>query len=526
MNQPSASGVDEAALPAHAAQPGVEHPSAVAECASNAAALPATGEASAPALAPTPQSTTEPAPPQPHRLVLRNLAHDVGTALWLFLPVAGAAQRRPFRCDPRVVALALVFVLALSLLGDYAAAASRGGREPLFNIWGLHVLATRLVATAVALFLVAVAAKRLVLLLPLLSGWLAVEVIAAALAPLLAAAHPLAGQLFATVCAVVVGRIVWRELDIRAARRAIAGVVAGGAVWGMVAALPAIALFRSPPDGVRSPPLDIESTYVRQAELVENALAGVRESAPDVEETYFVGFASYARQNVFENEVRHVEALFRERFDADGRMALLINSRETLKELPLANGHNLAAVLRGVAAKMGEEDVLFLHMTSHGSRDHEFSVDFANLRLHDLSAEEIGTIVAEAGLPWRVIVVAACFSGGYIEPLKSPRALVMTASRADRMSFGCEHGREYTYFGEALYRDSVVDGDFVAAFEKARGIVAAREQREEHKPSEPQIWIGEEMARKLAERAGSPLAGALEGPGGALKPQAGALEAP
>ena len=436
----------------------------------------------------------------PHRLALRNLAHDVGVTLLLFLPMPGAGRQRSFSGDPRAIALAIPCVLALSMLGDYADAAHRGSGEPLFDIWGLHVLTTRLAALAAALFLVAVVAKRPHCLAPLLSGWLAVEMLAATVVPLLAAAHHLAGQVFTAACVIVVGRIAWRELRIALPRRAIAALTAGGAAWAVSVGLPAVALFRGLPERSSSPPVDIERTYVRQDELVRDALAAVRPSIPEVEETYFVGFASYAPQNVFENEVRHVEALFREELGAEGRVALLINSRETIDELPLANGHNLAAVLRGVGAKMGPEDMLFLHMTSHGSRDHEFVVDFANLRLHDLSAKEIGAIVTAANLPWRVVVVAACFSGGYIDELKSPRALVMTASREDRMSFGCEHGREYTYFGEAFYRDSVVDGDFVAAFEKARGIVEARERREEREPSEPQIWIGDEMARKLAGR--------------------------
>lgn len=435
---------------------------------------------------------------RPHRLVLRNLAHDVRVVLWLFLPFPQAARKRPLSGDPRVVALGLAFVLALALLADYADAAGRGSRTPLFNIWGMHVLATRLAAEAAALFLVAVAVKRPGRLVPLLCGLFAVEIVAVVGVPLLAGAHRLAGQIFAAACMVVVARIAWRELDVDNRQRAVAALAAGAAIWGVVAGLPTIGTFRSPPDRARPPPLDIERTYVRQGELVDNALAAVRPSTPDVEETYFVGFASYAGQNVFKNEVRHIAALFRERFGAEGRSALLINSRSTVRELPLANAHNLAAVLRGFAAKMGPEDTLFLHMTSHGSRDHEFSVDFANLRLHDLSAEEIGAIVAEAELPWRVIVVAACFSGGYIDALKSPRALVMTASRADRESFGCEHGREYTYFGEAFYRDSLTDGDFVAAFHKARRIVEARERREDRKPSEPRIWIGDAMARKLA----------------------------
>ena len=81
---------------------------------------------------------------------------------------------------------------------------------------------------------------------------------------------------------------------------------------------------------------------------------------------------------------------------------------------------------------------------------------------------------------------------------------MLTASSADAVSFGCEHGREYTYFGEALYRDSLVDDDYVGAFERAREIVAEREAQEELDASEPQIWIGEAMAEKLSGSASSP----------------------
>ena len=126
---------------------------------------------------------------------------------------------------------------------------------------------------------------------------------------------------------------------------------------------------------------------------------------------------------------------------------LLINSRSTVDELPLANGPNLATVLEGMAARMGPEDLLFLHITTHGSRKHRLSVSFENLGPNDLSAEEVGDIVDGAGLPWRVVVVSACFSGGLIKALKSPRAMVISAASAKRTSFGCESGREYTYFG-------------------------------------------------------------------------------
>ncbi|MCE2425889.1 MAG: hypothetical protein J4F45_12470 [Pseudomonadales bacterium] len=243
--------------------------------------------------------------------------------------------------------------------------------------------------------------------------------------------------------------------------------------------------------------LDIESIYYAQAGLVKSALAGVQPSRKGVPEIYFVGFAPDDAEDVFENEVKHVEALFRRSLGADGRTVLLVNSRNTVDELPLANGPNLTTVLEGLADRMGAEDLLFLHITTHGSRAHWLSVSFERLGLNDLSARKVGEIVNGAGLPWRVVVVSACFSGGFIKPLKSPRAMVITAANSRRTSFGCENGREYTYFGAAFYRDSLIDADFRAAFKRAVPLVRAWEKEQDHKHSKPQVWVGKEIAKKL-----------------------------
>ena len=440
-----------------------------------------------------------------HRLALRNFAHNVGLALRLFLPLEpprrGAPElRRQFSLDARAIVWGAAFVLTFIAVGDFAAA-WRADRPPTLNIWGAHALATRLLVAVAVLFLLALTARRLDRIVPLLAGYMALEAIAAAIGPLLGVAHPAAAKGFGLASCMVLGRIVWRELPLSPPRRLLAAMAAGAVVWGLLVTLPPIPLFRTP-HARPEPQLDIERVYMRQEALVRAALELVRPSEADVEEFFFVGFASYAPQDVFENEARHVATLFADQLKARDRAILLVNSRATVDELPLANGHNLAAVLRGVAGKMGPEDVLFLHMTSHGSADHEFAVHFNELNLNDLAAAELGAIVNDAAAPWRVVVVSACYSGGYIDALKAPRAMVITASRADRASFGCEHGREYTYFGEAFYRDSVHQGgatniDFVAAFENARRIVADRERREDRKPSEPQLWIGAEMAAKL-----------------------------
>ena len=306
----------------------------------------------------------------------------------------------------------------------------------------------------------------------------------------------IAERVLAYTVAAVAARVVFRELDVTRVRRTVAAFAALVALAGLVACRgPSVPMVVAP--SPKRPPLDIETLYYDQPRLVEAALADVLASQDGVPETYFVGFASSAKEDVFENEVKHVESLFRERLGAEGRTAILVNSRNTMDKLPLANGPNLEAVLEGVARKMGPEDLLFLHMTSHGSKDHKFSVLFESMRLNDLSAKRLGEIVNGADLPWRVVVVSACFSGGYIEDLKSPRAMIITAASADRTSFGCENGREYTYFGEAYYRDSLTDADYRAAFERAVPLVREREESKGYKHSEPQIWMGEEIVDKL-----------------------------
>ena len=89
----------------------------------------------------------------------------------------------------------------------------------------------------------------------------------------------------------------------------------------------------------------------------------------------------------------------------------------------------------------------------------------------------------------KIVVVSACYSGGFIEPLKNDHTLVITASRPDRVSFGCSEEADFTYFGDALFAQALTQtDDLQVAFEQASAIVAQREQAENFEPSEPQMW--------------------------------------
>ena len=95
-----------------------------------------------------------------------------------------------------------------------------------------------------------------------------------------------------------------------------------------------------------------------------------------------------------------------------------------------------------------------------------------------LSAATLAEVLEESGIRWRVIVVSACYSGAFIEPLADNHTIVITAAAKNRTSFGCSDERDLTYFGEAFYRDALPGStDLRAAFEAARRRSPAREGR-------------------------------------------------
>ena len=123
--------------------------------------------------------------------------------------------------------------------------------------------------------------------------------------------------------------------------------------------------------------------------------------------------------------------------------------------------------------------MLFLALSSHGSKDGEGSVSNGMLALNNLSADDLATALRESGIKWKVIVVSACYAGKFIEPLRDDNTIVIAAAAADRTSFGCSDDRDLTYFGEAFYRDALpTASDLEAAFQKASTEIAARERAE------------------------------------------------
>jgi hypothetical protein len=256
----------------------------------------------------------------------------------------------------------------------------------------------------------------------------------------------------------------------------------------------------------QSAALTDERLFHQQGQIIERDLAAIDAGRSGVAELYFVGFAPDGSQEVFLNEMRFVKGLFDERFGAAGRSIALASSETALDQLAIASTTNLARALGRVGKAMNaDEDVLFLYITAHGDREHRLSASQPPLDLASLTPTALARMLQDSGIRYRVVVVSACYAGGFIEPLRDDNTIVITAAAQDRASFGCEEGRDFTYFGEAYFRDALAKTrSFTEAFEIARKIVAQREQAEKLEPSLPQMWVGPAIAARLKDLGEQP----------------------
>jgi hypothetical protein len=254
---------------------------------------------------------------------------------------------------------------------------------------------------------------------------------------------------------------------------------------------------------------DAEALLSRQAEMLRKSIEAVRAQTPGKIDLFTVGFAGDGSEKVFRNEVEYFDSLMSKRFDANARTLSLINSPDTLDRVPLATLTNLRAALAGVGARMDtSEDVLFLFLTSHGSRSHELYVNLDPLPLKQITPKDLRAALDDSGIQWRVIVVSACYSGGFVDALRDTRTLVITAARADRTSFGCGSDSKITWFGKAYLTEALNEtNDFEHAFELASRQIREWELADSETASVPQIADGWAIRKHLASwRATLPVA--------------------
>ncbi len=225
---------------------------------------------------------------------------------------------------------------------------------------------------------------------------------------------------------------------------------------------------------------NIELVLYNQSALLARRLADLRPRRADAINLYLLEVAGDGSQEVFRREVDFVQAQFDARFGTRGHSIQLINSRNTVAQAPLATVTSIRRAVAAIAARMDRErDILFVYLTSHGSRDHRLLLDLQGMTLPPLAAEELGRILRDSAIRWKVVVVSACYGGGFIEPLDDGHTLILAAARRDRRSFGCSDDNDFTYFGRAYFEQALPAAhSFEDAFARARVLIDEWEERD------------------------------------------------
>ena len=247
-----------------------------------------------------------------------------------------------------------------------------------------------------------------------------------------------------------------------------------------------------------------QAVFERQQDLMDQALAAVQPARPGRINVYSLVFAPYA-QDVFLREGRLVDSVLRERFGAQDHSVLLVNHPDTAETLPWATPENLLQSLDTLSQAMDRErDVLVLYLASHGGDDFQLAAQNPPLSVDPLTPLDLRRALDQAGLRNVVIVISACFSGGWVTPLATPTTLVMTAADATHTSFGCGSRSELTFFGRALFDEELRHSySLEDAFHAAVPRIQKREVEagKDDGFSNPQISVGAQLRPVLAALA-------------------------
>jgi hypothetical protein len=254
-----------------------------------------------------------------------------------------------------------------------------------------------------------------------------------------------------------------------------------------------------------------DSTYVRNRRAIEEVVSlvhgedALKPGVAGVEEMYFLGLAGWGREDVFLNEVTSVRQRFDDRFGTEGRSLTLINAPDGGVHAP-ASEASLRHALAAFGSRMNvDEDVMVLYLTSHGGREGlalaRSGPPLDLVPWSTLSPAAVRSALDEARIGWRVVIVAGCETGVFVDALQDEHTVVATAAARDRVSYGCGMGRASTEYGARFLSATSARGATLLGALELSQEMSPDELRRVFVPSLPRLSIGRAIETKLGRMA-------------------------
>ena len=203
------------------------------------------------------------------------------------------------------------------------------------------------------------------------------------------------------------------------------------------------------------------------------------------------GFAMHSQSKAFRNDVLTAEKAVLA-IDPNAIVFKLDNpAAGQSADWPYATVENIELVLRKVSALARPEDKVVVLLATHGNVD-VLGINFANKNYPYIGSRWLGQALEGLGGKPTLVLLSACYSGSFVEPLSRPDRIILTAAARDRNSFGCEFHSTNTHFVDALLNQpSILNSSIVQLMEQARIDIVQRERKMNlSPPSSPQIAVG------------------------------------
>lgn len=198
------------------------------------------------------------------------------------------------------------------------------------------------------------------------------------------------------------------------------------------------------------------------------------------------------QQPVFDDATRDLARRLRANgVPAQNIHRLSADRAELRRGIEPATAENLLRRIASLRARPG--DHCFVFLTSHGEYNQGLWLAQSRRSLHP--GELARALAKGCATAPTVVVVSSCYSGGFAAgPMLAPNRILLTASRRDRPSFGCQVERTYSFFDGCFLDGLRGAGNWKSVFKKTSRCVAREEKALDQAPSYPQAYFGPAVA--------------------------------
>jgi hypothetical protein len=250
-----------------------------------------------------------------------------------------------------------------------------------------------------------------------------------------------------------------------------------------------------------------EQILAEDRQRLNDQIAGLELERPGVTDAYFLAVGGDGTESVFMRDIQVAKAGLQKQFDVENRAIMLLNHRD-YQTYPLAIRPSIAAALKALDEQMNpEEDLLVIHLVSHGSQDGQLLLQQPGMDLPDLSPQDFAQMLEPLNARHKVLVVSACYSGHWLNEMKDSDILILASAREDRTSFGCGDDSEMTWFTKAVYQSvglSFTNPDaMIAQINQQIRVWEEEIGMKEESWSYPQAHLGETLRQWLSQRVAS-----------------------